>query len=204
MRARILPLAIGVGVFSSTALAQGKLDHLLCYQVKDELRVKSSVDAIAELQPDFTRKQCRLVQPIEFCVAVTKRGSPQPPAPRPGHPLQDDYICYSVQCPNPRPPPHRTVTDQFGTHRQVYSLPTKICVPARKESQPPSCQPTPGGACFGTCPDSSQQCVTLPGGTPSCRCLTPCTRNPAGACVSTGQCSPQQKCQSTEQGCFCL
>jgi hypothetical protein len=30
MRTRILPLAIGVGVFSSTALAQGKLDHLLC------------------------------------------------------------------------------------------------------------------------------------------------------------------------------
>ncbi len=204
MGKRILLLAIGLGVFSSTALAQVRLDHLLCYQVKDELRVKPLVDAIAELQPDFTGRQCKLGRPIEFCVPVTKRVSPEPPAPRPGQPLRDDYICYEVQCRNPRQPQPRTVTDQFGTHKQAFNQPTKFCVPARKESPPQSCQSGPGGACGGTCSDSSQRCVFLPNGTPSCQCLTPCRRDPAGACVSTGQCSPQQKCQSTGQGCFCV
>src|SRR5258707_1094689 len=100
--------------------------------------------------------------------------------------------------------PHRTVTDQFGTHKQVYSPPTKFCVPSRKETQPRSCQSNAGGTCCGTCPDPKQQCVTVLGATPSCRCMTPCTRNPAGACVNNGQCPPRQKCQSAEQGCFCI
>jgi hypothetical protein len=202
MAKRILLLAISMG--SSTARAQGKLDHLLCYQARDDLKIKFPVDAIAELQPDFTRKQCRLVQPIEFCVPATKRVTPEP-KPQPGQPLRDDYICYTVQCPKLAPPTPRAVTDQFGTRKQAWGQPTRFCVPARKESSPPpSCQPGPGGACFGTCPNSGQQCITVPGATPSCRCLTPCTRNPAGACVDTGQCSPQQKCQSFQQGCFCL
>ncbi len=131
MGKRILLLAIGL--VSSTALAQGKLDHLLCYQARDELQIKSAVDAIAELQPDFSRKQCRLVQPIEFCVPATKRVSPQPPNPQPGQPLRDDYVCYTVQCPKTKPPPPRTVTDQFGKRKQTYGQPTKFCVPARKE-----------------------------------------------------------------------
>src|SRR6266478_622602 len=72
--------AITTCALSTAVLAQGKLDHLLCYQVRDPLRVQAVLDGITEQQPEFSRRRCKIIRPIEFCVPVTKT-SVNPPHP---------------------------------------------------------------------------------------------------------------------------
>jgi hypothetical protein len=149
------------------------MDHLLCYPVRDPLQVAAVLDGIAEQQPEFTGKRCKITRPIEFCVPVTKTGvkPPHPEGP-PGQPLRDDYVCYALQCASP-PPPKKTVTDQFGTRQQAYGPPTKFCAPARKQPAAQSCGPTPAGQCGGTCSDPAQKCIPVAGTPLQCRCITP-------------------------------
>src|SRR5262245_65537935 len=60
----------------------GNLDHLLCYKVKDPLKLETTVDVISELQPEFTRRGCVLTKPVEFCVPASKLNA----APAPSNP----------------------------------------------------------------------------------------------------------------------
>lgn len=145
----------------SSAHAQGKLDHLFCYRVEDPLAIRTTVDMLADLQPEFTQKGCRLLKPIEFCVPATKANvRPLPPNPRiVGQPLQDDYICYLAECRDRTRPADKLVADQFGRRIDRKFRPTKVCVPARK-------RPVPCGAsgrqCGGICPNPDDDCRVSP------------------------------------------
>jgi len=179
----------------------GNLDHLLCYRMKDPLQIKTAVDMIAEVQPEFTQKGCTLMKAFEFCVPATKTNV-QPPATVPavmGQPLQDDYICYLAQCPTQVGPPDRQVIDQFGQRVQHKYRPFKVCVPARKA--PVGCGPTSTSArapqCAGACPNAADDC-RLDVATKQCTCVPkPCGGVPdnhgmcGGGCpTATDRCLP--------------
>jgi hypothetical protein len=177
--------------------AAGKADHLICYKMADSAQIAAAVDMIADLQPEFSQRDCRLLKPIEFCVPATKQNiTPQPKAPDlVGQPLRQDYICYLAKCPALAVPPAKRVADQFGPHVEQKYKPTKICVPAAK--LPIRCGVDTGGPrCGGVCPPGKtcKQSTTAPSG---CDCQPlPCGGQPqtGGACGGTCP-DPSQVCQ---------
>ena len=178
-------------VLRATASAQtGTLDHLLCFDVNDELKkVGATVDLKTELQPEFSRAGCRVVKPTKFCVPTTKTvttpGTTGPPIV--GQPLRDDYICYLIKCPNDAPIPCKLVADQFGQRQQEKFKPFELCVPAKKGA-PPCAQIGGGKQCGGVCPDDAAGTAT------ACRYddgLQECTCGPqtcGGKPDKNGQC----------------
>jgi len=138
--------------------AAGKLDHLTCYKMKDDLKVNALVNLRAELQPEFNQANCRVVKPTKFCVPTTKIVlSTENPGPEiVGQPLRDDYICYLLKCEQGffPPIPAKLVADQFGRHRQGKYQPVEVCVPARK-AQVPCGQIGTGKQCGGACPNDA-------------------------------------------------
>src|SRR5512147_2211985 len=111
-----LVLAAALVLRASCAMAQltaagGTLDHLLCFDMNDKLKVGATVDLKTELQPEFSRAGCRVLKPTKFCVPTTKvvttAGSVGPDID--GQPLRDDYICYLIKCPNDAPIPFKLV-----------------------------------------------------------------------------------------------
>lgn len=145
-----------------SAQAQGKLDHLFCYRVDDPLTIRTTVDMLADLQPEFTQKGCRLLKAVEFCVPATKANvNPLPPNPNIiGQPLQDDYVCYLAQCRKPTEPADKVVADQFGRRIERGLRPVKVCVPARKRPVP--CGASGARQCGGVCPDPADDCRVSP------------------------------------------
>src|SRR5579862_2667520 len=143
----------------SSTVPGATLDHMLCYTVTDALTLPqpNSTDLLAQLQPEFTQRGCKLVKAVEFCVPATKSNvNPVPPDPNiVGTPLQNDYICYLAKCPNQVPPPQKRVVDQFGVRLQQNYHVAKVCVPASKA--PAGCPVGPivkgGPACRGACPN---------------------------------------------------
>ncbi len=186
-RTRLLTLAVFLlAGMTTTARAQGTLDHLLCYRMKDPLRLATAVDMIAEIQPEFTAKGCRLLKPYEFCVPATKTNvNPPPPlAGITGQSLQNDYICYLTKCVTPGLPPDKQVIDQFGARREAKYKVREVCVPARKTDVP--CGSTGPHMCGGACRNPTQVC--RPGPTDICGCFPD---EPAGCGLdpATGVCS---------------
>ncbi|MCC6850399.1 MAG: hypothetical protein IT294_18060 [Deltaproteobacteria bacterium] len=142
------------GGVEAQGVAAGKLDHLVCYEMKDSLTVEALVDLKAELQPEFDQARCRVVKPTKFCVPTTKILLQPGPGPDiVGQPLRDDYVCYLVKCPRGALPPipAKLVGDQFGRHRQTKYKPVELCVPARKAAVPCARIGT-GKQCGGACP----------------------------------------------------
>lgn len=182
----------------TSLLAQGQLDHLVCYRMKDKTKLSSTLDLRAELQPEFTQAGCQIVRPIEFCVPATKLNvSPPPPLPGiVGQPLRDDYICYLVKCPKPVAP-DRLVADQFGRRLQEKYRPFKVCVPARKAAPPCGPQAT-ARQCGGVCDDPTASC-RFDRTTRQCTCdpVQPCDGKPDAAGVCGGDCPPTTVCRPT-------
>ena len=186
--------------------AHGALvDHLLCYKARDPVKPATLADLLADLQPEFTQKGCRILRAVEFCVPASKRVI-QPPAPNPdivGPPLDVDYVCYTLKCPNGNPlPEDKVVSDQFGPRVQKAYKPFKVCVPARK--QPKACGKIGGRQCGGECPRDDQICVFLPG--LGCTCDPPpqsCGYDASGVCG--GPCAtPGEECKVGATGeCRC-
>lgn len=183
------------------------LDHMVCYSMKDPLKLQTTATFLAQLQPEFTQDGCILLKPIEFCVPASKlKVTPAPLNPNiGGAALSNDYICYKAKCPNPVPPPDKVVIDQFGERlEQNYQL-TKICVPARKRAaRCPTGPIVKGGAmCQGACPLPTQLCKTVTaGGIKTCQCVdqTTCGARPDAAGQCGGICPPD----ATGQPQLCL
>lgn len=195
-RLAIALVAMVVGGYGAVANAQGVLDHMMCYKMKDPLRLATSVDMLTDLQPEFAQKGCVLIKPIEFCVPATKTNvQPSPLNPNiVGQPLDTDYVCYKAKCPNLIPPPVKIVADQFGRRQEVRYKPTKICVPAKKT--PLGCQFVgTTNICGGTCPDPTQRCGVDASGLCTCVSNNTCAGRPdtAGACGGTCP-DPKQRC----------
>ena len=185
------------------------LDHMVCYRMMDGLKLPqpNSTDLLAQLQPEFTQKGCRLIKAVEFCVPATKTNvQPFPPDPNiHGTPLKNDYICYLAQCKNQIPPPDKKVIDQFGLRlQQNYHL-TKVCVPAQKG--PLGCPVGPiaagGPKCAGACPLPTQLCKTFSsGGHMTCDCVNqpkPCGGKPDAAGMCGGTCPAPPPGQPADQ-----
>jgi hypothetical protein len=139
--------------------AQGRLDHLKCHKMRDALAPHASADLIAELQPEFSSNDCKILRAKLFCEPVTV-SNVQPPPARPdivGNPLSNGYVCYETRCPTR--PADGDVTDRFGTHAQRRYRTSLLCVPARTQ-----CEPT-------TCADQGADCGVIAdgcGGTVDC------------------------------------
>jgi hypothetical protein len=179
----------------------GVLDHLLCYKMVDPLQLQAAVTMFSQVQPQFSQRECRLIKPVEFCVPATKIPH-APPLTTPnlvGQPLQNDYICYLVQCAGSPVPPDENVTDQFGTRTQQKYRPFTICAPARKT--PTTCHQaivgsTKPAVCGGTCPTDGEKCAIDPTDK-TCKCLPalPCQGGPDPHGVCGGTCpDPTQVC----------
>lgn len=218
MKHLALALSIGAAILtaatspamvpSNGGLPPPPLDHMVCYSMRDPLRLKTTASFLAQLQPEFTQDGCILVKPIEFCVPATKLNvSPAPLNPNiRGAALSNDYICYKAKCPNLVPPPNKVVVDQFGQRLEDHYKLTKICVPARK--RPAGCPVGPivkgGPVCSGACPSPTQLCKTVAvGGVKQCQCIDQqgCTARPDAAGQCGGPCPPDangipQLCQA--------
>jgi hypothetical protein len=209
--------AVGLILTATAVQAQGTApDHLLCYKVKDPLNLPTpnSLDMQAVLQPEFTQKGCTLVKPLEFCVPAVKANVNPPPsnASIVGQPLQDDYICYSMKCPNAVRPTSKQITDQFGQRLDFMVKPETICVPATKVPLGCPVAGTNRAACGGPCPDPTQQC-TWDKRKKLCECTTtppPCAKpDKFGACGGDCTSTPGTFCQPSVSAtgkptCACL
>jgi len=182
--------------------APGKLDHQLCYQVKDRLKVNAVADLLAELQPEFSQLGCRVVRATKFCVPVTKRIA-QPGSVGPaivGQPLQNDHVCYRIKCPKDVPNvPDKLVADQFGQRRQVGHKAFELCVPARKGTQP-CARLGSAKQCGGACPNDvggQPSACRFDDATRECTCAPqPCGGKPDAAGQCGGDCTdPDVACR---------
>jgi len=195
--------------------AAGDLDHLVCYKMKDPLSTPARFDLLARLQPEFSRAGCELVLDhddevrSEFCVPASKRNvvAPQHDPDLAGASLADDYVCYRIECPAAAKPPHKIVTDQFGSRHAGFGQPQRICVPATKE--PFVCGQTGvngKGApmCGGVCPAGNRCQVNKATG--QCGCApVPCKGKSDSANVCGGACAnPADACTAgDDNSCVC-
>ena len=179
MRLSIIP--IGLGLTLGATLVVGSVqaqteDHLTCYQVKGDLKLKGLLDLTT---PQFGLEEgCRITKPKFFCVPATKSNldvvdgktkEPITPLPFSAAPAPGDRICWKVKCPEPFPP-DQLVTDQFGTQTLTRLKAKLLCTPAVKGTDfcgdgvitgSEACEPADDGACPGLCqPDCS--CGVIP------------------------------------------
>ena len=111
-------------------------DHLQCFQVKDNLRVRGLVDL--ESARLGLHDDCRIGRTKYYCtsssmtpvqVTATVGGIPLSPLPVEGEEVSGDRICYSTRC-RRRGSVAPVVTDRFGS-RTVKSVRTGlVCTPA--------------------------------------------------------------------------
>jgi hypothetical protein len=193
---RVAVACIATALFGVTpAHAGGRPDHLLCYKMTDTLAIAAAVDMIADLQPQFTQRGCRLVKPVEFCVPATKQNVQPPPAANDlfGQPLRDDYVCYLAKCPKAElAPANQILADQFGVRPASKLRATKVCVPATKF--PLRCGASGSRACNGACPPG-EQCTPAANG---CNCQpAPCEGRPDKAGMCGGTCPDSAICRLT-------
>jgi hypothetical protein len=195
---RLIPIVSGLAlavVGVRMTHAGGKADHLICYRMADSAQIAAAVDMIADLQPEFSQRNCRLLKPIEFCVPATKQNiitsSPTPPD-LVGQPLRQDYICYLARCPALSVPPAKQVADQFAVHVEQKYKATKICVPAAK--LPIRCGDAEAPRCGGVCPAGATCKLSAATGQCACQPL-PCGGQPDKGGTCGGACPDGQICQ---------
>jgi len=120
-------------------------DHLKCYKIRDELKLKGIVDL--DSSQFGLESGCKIGKAKLFCVPVTKtvieaadaKTGPISLLPVFGPPAPGDRVCYKVKCPRPPTPiPGQEISDQFG-NRNVGSFKTSLlCTPAITGPPPPS------------------------------------------------------------------
>jgi hypothetical protein len=184
-----------------TAHAQaGPLDHMICYKIQDALKLQlTTVNMIAELQPEFSQRECTLKKAVEFCVPAEKMNVvPAASEVNPniiGQPLANDYVCYQARCAKDVAPPSKLVADQFGRRTLKKFKAQKICVPAKKHPIECGFLGTTS-QCGGLCPNATDICqINATGDACTCETQSGCTGSPdkAGACGGTCT-DPAQKC----------
>src|SRR2546427_7927294 len=113
---------IALSVLLVTAMAHAQTaDHLKCYKVKPDTKVKGLVDLLPEREGLLPERDCKVVGPTLFCVAVEKtnvRVEPPPPG-APAGPQASERLCYKLKCPKPFPSPV-VASDQFGTFNLTF------------------------------------------------------------------------------------
>jgi hypothetical protein len=205
MKRMLIVAIVAIAVLGAYPASGQNLDHLLCYSMQAEPPLPTTgitVDLLAELQPEFSRRGCRLIKPIEFCVPVTKTNVVPPPQTHAdGAANQDDYVCYEAECPIKPRPPDKKVTDQFGERLHRRYKPVKVCVPARKK--PVFCTQTSAGVCGGICPNLKDDCRPDP--TQGCVCKPRrCTGVIDVNGVCGGECPEGQVCApNADDRCSC-
>jgi hypothetical protein len=121
-------------------------DHLVCYKVKDPLRLRSTAPTWLDLTgPQYGSEQCKIVGALRlFCVNVDKTvtaplerkiapGSYEPFTPTNLAGLgEQDRVCYRIKCAGTAAPPTQIVTDQFATRTVIAPKPFLVCGPAQK------------------------------------------------------------------------
>ncbi|MFQ5513234.1 MAG: hypothetical protein ACE5FG_02260, partial [Myxococcota bacterium] len=103
---------------AAPALAQTN-DHLKCYQIKGDLKLKGFVDL--ETPQVGLEPGCKITKAKFFCAPATKSNvdvvdrakQPVTPLPLSALPAPGDRLCWQVKCPEPFPA-DQVVTDQFG------------------------------------------------------------------------------------------
>jgi cysteine-rich repeat protein len=121
-------VALGArNVFASTVV-----DHLECYKVKDNGRpvLKGIVNLSSE---QFGLAEgCKIGKATKFCVPAKKLviQSNVPVVPEVGQNLEDDRICYKINC--PKVTIGVDAEDQFGRRKLSHFKPFELCTPARK------------------------------------------------------------------------
>ncbi len=192
LRGELFVLAIAAILTIVPAHIRAQTDHLECFKIKDELKLKGFVDLDS---PQYgLHDNCRISKAKYFCVPANKTvvqassgSDPITPLDLLASPAPGDRICYSVRCPS-QELPDQFVTDQFG-QRMLTKLKTKlVCTPAVKGAAycgdgiingVEDCEPGDVGSV--TCEDLGFG----EGGTLGC--AAGCTFNTA-ACVSVAGC----------------
>ncbi|MCZ6570417.1 MAG: DUF1566 domain-containing protein [Deltaproteobacteria bacterium] len=164
-----------VSISPGKAQAQAN-DHLACYRIKGEIRLKGLLDIET---PQFgLAPGCKITKPKFFCAPATRGNmavldvitkAPVTPLPLITPPAPSDRICWQVKCPPPFPP-DQLVTDPFGTQIVSRLKPKFLCTPAVKGTDfcgdgsitgTEECEPADDGACPDRCqPDCS--CAVIP------------------------------------------
>jgi hypothetical protein len=149
-----LALALGMSV---RAEAQTR-DHLQCFQVRDPLKLKGTVDVESKLGLE---PGCKISRVGLYCSPAEKTVVAANVAVLSidGAALPGDLMCYRILCRKPFPP-DQDVTDQFGSRQVKMLVPKLLCAPVATPVATPT--PTPA-ACAGGCDDhlacTSDACV---------------------------------------------
>src|SRR5262245_19170360 len=178
------PALVGalVLVGSVSVHAQGTVDDLSCFQVRDSVP-RGSVRAILN---GLGGQSCRIKVPATFaCLASGGTTvTPAPPASSAGS-VSGSLLCYRLRRPPPRPA-RTTVEDAFGSRPVRFKGARWVCLPASMGA--------PGGPTTTTTPGSTATTTTGPGGATT----TTLAGQPQGcdyrdgAC--TGSCGPGKRC----------
>ena len=174
----------------SAGVAHAQIDdHLKCYKIKDDIKLKGTVDLRS--QQYGLEAGCKISKAKLFCIPATKSNvqvqaknpsGPVNPLPIFGPPARGDRICYKVKCQG-IVPVTQVATDQFGTHNMTKFKPFMLCTPAGKFTTPPiPCDLSGYPTCGGDCPDPTQTCNPANTGTTKCLCEGPCGFDAAGMC----------------------
>lgn len=122
------------------AIAEADDDHLLCFKIKDPLKLSGIVALSAEpdVQPLVPSGSCTLGTAQEYCRAVgadvvsaTNRATGQPIdlLPVDGRPGPGDRVCYKLKC-AAGAAAGREVSDRFGTRTLSRFRVSQLCTPA--------------------------------------------------------------------------
>jgi hypothetical protein len=136
-------------------------DHLKCYQVVKDQGIVTPPPLSLFNRQFGPEKECKIANRAALLCAPTDKCKPgqNPPCDDllGGPAAAQDYLCYRLQCPNPRRHTVR-VRDQFSPNgREIRIAPARmLCTPIQKD-QPPCSGSAP--ECGGQCPTPFQTCV---------------------------------------------
>ena len=169
-----------------SATAHALPDQSICYQVKDSLKLKGTLEPDASTVP--LQPGCKLSKTRYLCVpalanasnVVDRKTGPISPTFFEGRPT-GEQLCYKIRCKRPFPE-NAQAQDLFGSRMLENLRPGLYCTPLAREA----CD-----VCEGSCLDD-QVCELLTGPSlpngPECRC------RPGNPCRD-GTCPAGQRCE---------
>lgn len=136
----MLALMLGLSAGSALPASAQVDDHLLCFKVKDPLKLAGVVDLVlpSDVQAFVDDGRCFLSTPKEYCVPVTAavveaedRATKQPIdlLPIDGPPGPNDRVCYKLKC-RAGSDAGREASDRFGTRTFGRFRVSQLCTPA--------------------------------------------------------------------------
>jgi len=143
----MLVLMLWVAVATARSAAAQVDDQLLCFKIKDPLKLSGIVDL--ELPPDVQALvgagSCFVSTPRKYCVPVSAAvvaaenrasGEPIDLLPVHGPPGPDDRVCYKIKCATGADA-GREASDRFGTRTLSRFRVSQLCTPAVAGTPPP-------------------------------------------------------------------